>query len=105
MSIFDGMAGVLNDVFGAPVLFLPRTGGEQQIKSVFREEPVTVTGEDGREVLIVAPTWKVPSTAGVDIVREDCIEPGNGKRYRILNRIHSGSPASDRFVIYELEAV
>lgn len=101
-SLFDGLSGLLNDVFGGPVTWLPRSGREVTIQAIFREEPVTVAGDDGRNVLIVAPTLSVPQDGAVDMARGDRVEVG-GRDYRILNRIASASPASDRFVVFQLE--
>lgn len=104
-SIFDGMAGVLNSVFGAPVMYLPQTGEPRAVQSVFRESPITVSGPDGGDVLIVAPTWKVPRNLLPEVRRNDQIEVSGGRLFKVLNQIGSGSPASDAFIIYELEAL
>lgn len=104
-SIFDGMAGALNGVFGAPVLYLPRRGISRNVQSMFREEPVRVSDPDGAEIVTIMPLWRVPATLACDIARGDEIMPGNGKRYVIVNRQASGSPASDAFVVFELELV
>lgn len=102
-SIFDGMAGVLNSVFGAPVWYLPQSGGGWHVHSVFREEPVEVNDAEGAAILILAPTWKVPANLATAIARGDMIEPGNGKRYTVVNRLPGGSPAVDAYVMFELE--
>ncbi|UWQ59962.1 hypothetical protein K3722_07480 [Leisingera caerulea] len=102
-SFFDGMAGLLTGVFGGSVTHTPPGGGASVIDAVFREEPVTVTGDDGRDVLIMAPTLKVPADHAAGIVRESEIAPGNGKTYRVLNGQSGGSPAVDAFMIFELE--
>ncbi len=104
MSLFDGMTGLLNDVFGGPVLYLPISGRERTIRAIFREVPVTIAGEDGRDVLIVAPTLSVPQDAADLMQRKDRVEVG-GAIYWVLNRIPSASPAGDRFVTFQLEAV
>lgn len=104
-GVFDGMAGVLNAVFGAPVTYLPVNGQSVAVQSVFREEPITVSGSDGGDVLIEAPTWKVPSDVLSDVPRGARITLADGRIYRILNRIGTGSPAADAFVVYELELV
>lgn len=99
------MAGALSHVFGASVLFIPNVGSPRSIQSIFRETPITVTGPDGGDVLIVAPTWRVARNLLSDAVRGDQIEVTGGRRFRVLNQITSGSPASDAFVVYELELV
>lgn len=103
-SVFDGMAGALNSIFGAPILVFPAVGRSFTVQSIFREEPIQVTGEDGRDVLITAPTWKVPQDLARALRRGDRIQPvTGGPWFKVLNQIHSGSPATDRFVIFEME--
>jgi hypothetical protein len=104
-GIFDGMAGALADVFGAPVRYQSACSGPRVIRSIFREAPVEVMDDMGRASIVVAPTWKVPATQADGIERGDEIEPQPGRRFRVLNRVHSGSPAADRFVTFEMEAV
>lgn len=102
MGIFDGMAGALNSVFGAPVVIWPVRGGEYSIQAVFRQEPVEVTQDDGRSVLIARPTLRVPAPVADGIARDDRIKV-EGLTYTVLNRMRSSSPASDRFVMFELQ--
>lgn len=102
MGVFDGLAGVLNSVFGAPVLLLPARGGEQTLQAVFRQDPVEVLQDDGRSVLIAAPTLRVPEPGANAIARGDQVRVG-GVTYFVLNRMASASPASDRFVMFELQ--
>ena len=101
--IFDGMAGALAGVFGAPVPYRSKYGPASTIQSVFRETPIEVLDESGRATLIVAPTWKVPLNLADGIARGDEIEPSPGRIFRILNRLNSANPARDRFVMFELE--
>lgn len=102
MSLFDGMAGVLTDVFGAPVTYTPQGGVARQIHSVFRRQPVEAVDPDNHPVLVVSPTWTVPKTLAPEVAAGDRIEPGDGKNYEILNVWPSGSPASDARVLCEL---
>lgn len=104
-GIFDGMAGVLNGVFGAPVAHLPVVGAPVTMRGIFREQPIEVADEDGRAILIIAPTLRVRKADAATIATRDEIEPGNGKTYTVENRHPSGSPANDAFVIFELEEV
>ncbi len=104
MSIFAGMTGILNQVFGAPVLLCPRSGGQMTIQAVFRREPIEVDQEGGRSVLIAAPTLKVPEPVASTICRHDIIEV-EGLRYVVLNKMPGASPAADRFVMFELEEI
>lgn len=108
-SIFDGMAGLLNDVFGDPVTFQPVSGITQQVQAVFRTEPIEVTGSDGHVVLIIAPTLRVMRNVLPGIGRGDLVKPSStaaeGKTFRVLNRIQTASPAVDAFFVCELEEV
>jgi hypothetical protein len=104
-ALFDGMAGALNEVFGAPVLYRPLVGTNAVIQSVFRTEPVTVLDQDGGSVVIAEPTWRVPKDKASGAVRGDLIEPGDSKTYRILRRIPNPSPATDAFAVFALEEV
>jgi hypothetical protein len=104
-GLFDGVAGVLSGVFGAPVTFLPASGGSQVVQSVFRETPITVTGPDGGDVLIVAPTWRVSRAVLASVARGDLITLADGRQFKILNQITTGSPAADAFTLCEMELV
>ena len=106
MSLFDGMASALNDTFGAGVVITPLAGGSPvSLKAMFRAEPVTLSGEHGQDILGVLPTLRVPATLAAMITTGDQVEPGNGKTYRIVNRLPSGSPATDAFQVFELEEI
>jgi len=105
MSIFDGMAGILNGVFGDPVTHTPAGGAGTTIQAVFREGPVQVLDDDSRVILSVTPTLKVQRPVDEALSRRDLIQPGNGKTYQIVNDQPNGSPASDAFVFFELEEV
>ena len=102
-NAFDGIAGLLNGVFGKPVDVTPVSGSARTIQGVFRREPIEVADEEGAPVLILSPTLKVPATEVLK--RGDIVEPSiaPGSRYEVMNNQASPSPASDRFVIYELE--
>ncbi len=104
-SIFDGMAGVMAESFGAPVIYTPKDGDPVTVTAVLREGPIEVAGEDGRAVLIMSPSLQVPRNVLPDIAREDRVaaaaEPD--KVYIVLNAMPNGSPASDAMIICELE--
>ena len=106
-AIFDGMAGALADVFGAPVLYTPKTGEPQTVQATLRLEPTEVQMGDGHTQLISAPTLRVPRTTLPGIARGDRIslvsEPA--AEYLVVNRIPSGSPAVDADILCELEPV
>ncbi len=92
-------------MFGTPVTYVPLVGAAVPVQSVFRETPITVTGPDGGDVLIEAVTWRVPKTSLMGVVRGDHILLSDGRRFRVLNQIGTGSPATDAFVVYEMELV
>lgn len=104
-GIFDGMAGVLNGVFGAPVTHYPAAGGSAVLQGVFREDPVEVLADERGTILIEAPTLRLLRDDALSVARGDTIDPGRGKTYRVLNRLTAGSPASDGFWTFELEEV
>lgn len=99
------MTGVLARVLGAPVIYRPVSGPPVTVRSIFREQPVEVTGEDGHPVLIEGPSWRVARNLVAAPARGDEIETADGRRWRVLNRIGSGSPAGDAFFVCELEKV
>jgi hypothetical protein len=105
-SIFDGMAGVLNDVFGAPVMVFPVAGGMLTGNAIFRDTPISVATEDGHSLLVTSPTLRMQRPDADQIAAGDEIQPdGDARRFRVLNRLASGSPAADAFVVFELELI
>ncbi len=104
MALFDGLAGTLNAVFGAPVTHVNAAGIRRSVQAVLRRNPVEVAEQNGGAIWIVAPTLRIPAADAALIVRGDSIEAAGG-RYRVLNRIATKSPAEDRFVVFELEDI
>lgn len=103
--IFDGVAGLLNDVFGGPVTHRPKGGISLQRHWIFREPQAEVEGDDGHVALDVAPHLRIPKPEAALVSIGDQVMPGNGKTYRVVNRWPGGSPAADAFVIFGLEVV
>jgi len=105
VSLFDGIAGVLTGVFGAPVLYTPAEGVPITVEARFRSQPIEVPDTDGNTVIILSPTLRVSRTVLPDIARGDLVQPEgeHGPIYRVLNRLPSGSPADDAFIVCELE--
>lgn len=101
-GIFDGLAGALNAVFGAPVTHIDAAGQSRTVQAVLRRLPVEVAEENGGGIWITAPTLRLPAPDAALILRGDRIE-ADGYCYRVLNRIATKSPATDRFVVFELE--
>lgn len=103
-SVFDGMAGVLDDVFGAPVMIYPAGGGQLVGRGIFRETPVSAADEDGHAVLVTSPTLRMRKPDATVLRVGDLIKPEcDDRMFRVLNRWANGSPARDAFVVFELE--
>ncbi|WP_273689024.1 head-tail joining protein [Ketogulonicigenium vulgare] len=103
-ALFDGVAGLLTGTFGTIVEY--RRDGRLEwadIPSTFREQPIEVTDAEGRDVLIIAPTWRVIRSLVPDLKRDDLVRPASGKIYRVLNFDPTGSPAADAQVLCQLE--
>ena len=102
-SVFDGMTGILADVFGAPVIWHPANGPAVEIQSIFRESPIEVDGADGQIVRIEAPTWRVARDLAQAVARGDQITVPDGRIFRVMVVHNTGSPARDAFFICELQ--
>ena len=102
MSIFDGMAGILNDVFGAPVVIHPGGGNGRSIQAVVRREPVEVATDEGEAVLSLRPTLKALKGEVSDLVDGDRVV-AEGETYSVSYRIPNGPPAADRFETFVLQ--
>lgn len=104
-SLFDGLAGLLNDVFGDPVIWTPSGGAPVTIRAVFRQQPVEVASDQGGTVLISDAVLRVQKTAGSGMVAGDIVTLSDGRSFRIESRIPGESPASDGFLIFTLEVM
>ena len=104
-ALFDGVAGLLNDTFGASVTLYPEGGVARAVNSIFRETPVEVTDPEGVPVVITAPTWTVPKSLAADVAEGAEIVVADGRRFAIRASYPSGSPAGDSFVRFVLELV
>lgn len=104
-GLFDGLASLVSDVFGQPVLYLPAQGAARQVISVFREDPVPVSDAEGRDILVMAASWRVRADLVPELRRGDRIAPfgADGAQYRVLAVQGSGSIAADAFAICPLE--
>jgi hypothetical protein len=107
-DIFDGMAGMMNDTFGADVIYTSKASGDSRtVRASLRDGPLEVSGGDGVPIVILAPTLHVPRNILPDIRKGDRIAPveGDALGYIVVNRIPNGSPASDAMIVCELEEV
>lgn len=103
-SLYDGNAGALNDLFGAPVE-LWRAGAKiADLRGHLRSRPIEVVTADGRSQTVTSPVLRVPQTAATLPQRADVVRQG-GKSWRVLDVYPSGSPAADAFLICDLEPV
>jgi len=103
MGLFDGMAGLLNGVFGGSVIHIPAVGAAVTIQGIFRREPIQVADDYGREILVEMPSLRVLKPVAATIATGDVIQPGDGRDYRVLSSHDSGSPGADAFVVFALE--
>lgn len=103
-SVFDGMTGVLNAVFGAPVAISGSFTGT--VQAVFRETPIEQEIADGRVAVVVMPTLRLTRDVA-QLARGDLIAPSEtpGRTFTVLQSFPSGSAAADAFVTYALEEV
>lgn len=105
-SVFDGVSTTLASVFGAPVtITADGSGASSVVQGVFRRAPVEVVQDDGSMLLAHQPVLSVPANSAASIARNDQVEPGDGKTYRIVSRETKGSPADDGMQMFHLEEV
>ena len=104
---FDGMAAALNGVFGAAVTLVNLSAVSTTVQAVFRDMPVEVDNGDGRPVVIIVPTLKVPKTLAPTIAAGWQVSPAavSPRTFKVLRVEPSSSPAADRFLHCVLEEV
>ncbi len=106
-GIFDGLSGVLNATFGAPVRMTPQVGLPVSFRGIFRETPTLAVDGNGREVVTTALILRAPAPLADDLARADSVEPSvaPGRLFRVLSRVPGGSPAADAMVEFVLEEI
>jgi hypothetical protein len=107
-DIFDGMATMMNDTFGAEVLYaLKGVEAFQTVRATLRDGPLEVAGGDGASILILAPTLHVPRNILPDVKKGDRVAAvaTPSDIYLVVNKIPNGSPAVDAMIVCELEEV
>jgi hypothetical protein len=106
-TVFDGMAGILNAVFGAPVIITPPLQSPQSVQGVFRDGPIEVMSEEGRPVWFDALTLQVNRSAAAIAVMDATVTVASRPcdTFRILTAHQTRSPANDAFIVCELERV
>lgn len=103
-SVFDGLAGALNSVFGAPVSIYPGGGAAVEIRAVLRDAEVEVVGEDAEPVLTTQPTLRAIAADVAALEDGDRVVAG-GRDFRVRYRLPVESPATDRFEAFVLKEV
>jgi hypothetical protein len=100
---FDGMSGIIAATLGDVVSIYPDRGSAEEVVAVFRETP-TETGDtfgDGG-FWTSLPSLKIKrDDAGA--LREGDQVDADGRAWRVLSVTPGSSPASDRFMMVELE--
>lgn len=99
------MSSAVNRALGDSVKTYPAGGAEVVIRGIFREEPVEVLDSDGNPVLTIGPSLQIQKPDIGALIRDDVIDPDNSKTYRVTTSWPSGSPASDAFVVFDLERI
>lgn len=106
MSVFDGMTGVLDEAFGAPVTWTAAPAGPVTISGVFREEVLDEAIADGRPDTLAVPMLRVRKTVAL-LAKGHLVQPSAapGRSFTVLRVIPASSPAADAFLLYILEEV
>mgnify|MGYP000067463977 FL=1 len=97
------MAGVLNQVFGAPVTIYPGGGAGVSIQGVIRDLPVNVADDEGGSVVEVRTTLRAQIGDVAALTAGDLVENEAGRQWRVQYRSPEESPASDRFRLFILQ--
>jgi hypothetical protein len=105
VSVFDGLTGVLDATFGAPVTITPKAGAPATVIGQFRENAREVLDPSGNVQVIDTPTLQVrrplPAAVAVGARVEPSTRPGEVWRIRGIHR--DRSPAADAYAVIELE--
>ena len=101
--LFLGMTRLISGVFGDQVRFIPQGGAARDIQSIFREDPIEVSGADGQIIRIDAPSWRVRRDLAPEARRGDTILVPDGRNYQLVLGHNIGSPSPDAHRIYELQ--
>lgn len=102
-ALFDGVTGLLAEVFGDPVTHTAAGGATATIQSVFRLVPVEVAAPEMGPVSVLRPVWMVPRDRAGAIRMGDVVDPGTGTMYRTVRPFDRADPGVDRFIHWECE--
>lgn len=101
--IFDGIADILNGVFGDTVTVTPSGGSPTDVQGIFRDADVPVINESGVETISDFPTLVLHRTDAVPLIPGGIVDPGNGHTYLCVADMDGGSPDPRGFVTIQLE--
>lgn len=104
-SIFDGMGPTLRALLGGSVSVTPVGGSAQTVTAIFRASESVMTQLDGFERQSFLPVVHVNRADLAKFPVRAMVEPGDGKKYRVVAPLNSGSPAFDANVPVQLELV
>jgi len=107
MSVFDGLAGALATIFGAPVTITPERGLPATVQAILRENPREVMDNAGRPHWVDTPTLQVNKPIPDALAKGAIVTAAShpGVSFRVLGVYADRSPATDAFMVAELERV
>lgn len=103
MSVFDGLAGTLNAVFGAPVTITPETGDPVTVRGILRELPQFEDDADRRQHFVAQFALQVPRPVPAALAKGATVTHESGRSFIVLGVFPDRSPAADAFMVAHLE--
>lgn len=101
-SLFDGISGLINDVFGSPMTYTTHWGASSEVRAILRHQPVDLVDDQGLRVRDLGPTLRARRCDLPDLRRGDRITLPDGRAYEVAAVWPSGSPAADGFFVADL---
>jgi hypothetical protein len=99
-----GIAGILSDVFGDPVVLFHGTPQARDVQGVFRHSPRRVDA-GGVDVETVVPILRASRVEMAALREGDLIDPKDGHIYRFLFAEDALSSEPDALVSAQLERI
>jgi hypothetical protein len=103
-SIFDGLGGLINSVFGSNVTLFYAALPSVTVQGIFRDMPVTFQTADGREMTIVSPSLRLSRASASLLKPRDKVLLPDGRQFFVTQVHRSYNPAADALWYVELEA-
>lgn len=103
MGVFDGLAGALNAVFGAPVTVTPISGAAVSLRGILRELPEFEDDGDRRAHFVPRHALQVPKPIPAALVKGSTVTDAGGRSFKVLGVFPDRSPAADAFMVAHLE--